>query len=59
MNVNYAMFQENGVVNANPEKSTTRLDSHLGLQEAFVEAKIQDLSDNYDFVSARDGYSDL
>ncbi len=55
INVNYIDTQENGVVNANPAKGTTRLDSHVGLQEAFVEAKIHDLSDNYDFISARLG----
>ncbi len=34
---------------------TTRLDSHAGLQEAFVEYKIHDLSPNYDFLSMRAG----
>lgn len=55
VNVNYLATQENGVVNANPFIGNTRLDAHLGLQEAFVEVKIRDLSDNYDFVSARLG----
>jgi len=34
---------------------TTRLDSHAGLQEAFVEYKVRDLSLNYDFLSVRAG----
>src|SRR5262249_47895793 len=34
---------------------TTRVDAQFGLQEAFVEAKIKDLTHNYDFVSARLG----
>ncbi len=55
LNVNYLFVQENGIVNANPEKGNTRLDAHVGLQEAFVEAKIKDLSHNYDFVSVRAG----
>ncbi len=36
-------------------KGTTRFDSHLGLQEGFVEVKLHDLSPNFDFVSARAG----
>ena len=55
INVNYLLTQENNIVNINPAKGPTRLDSHLGFQEAFFEAKIHDLSDNYDFVSIRAG----
>lgn len=55
VNVNYAYAQENGVLNVNPALGNTRLDSHVGLQEGFVEAKIADLSHNYDFVSVRAG----
>jgi hypothetical protein len=55
INVNYLKVEENGVVNIDVRKGTTRLDSHVGLQEAFVEKKIADLSHNYDFVSARLG----
>lgn len=55
VNLNYIATQENGIVNANPEKGTSRLDSHWGLQEAFVEKKLKDLSPNYDFVSLRLG----
>ena len=36
-------------------KATTRLDSHLGLQEGFAEVKLKDLSNQYDFVSLRVG----
>jgi hypothetical protein len=36
-------------------KGTDRTDSHLGLQEAFFEYKLHDLSPNYDFVSVRAG----
>jgi len=55
VNVNYVAARENGVVNQDVTAGTTRLDAHLGLQEAFFEAKIKDLSHTYDFVSARLG----
>jgi hypothetical protein len=53
--VSYLAVGETGVVNADPLAGTTRLDAHLGLQEAFVEVKLADLSHAYDFVSARAG----
>src|SRR5581483_11390824 len=55
INLNYVDVQEVGVVNIDVRKGTTRYDTHVGLQEAFVEAKIADLSHAYDFVSARAG----
>jgi hypothetical protein len=55
LNINYLQVQENGIVNADVRKGDTRLDTHLGLQEAFVEAKIKDLSSSYDFISVRAG----
>jgi len=54
-NINYLNVQENGIVNFDVRKGTTRLDEHVGLQEGFVEAKLKDLSNSYDFVSARAG----
>jgi hypothetical protein len=42
-------------VNVDVRDGTTRLDSQAGLQEAFVEYKIRDLSPNYDFLSVRAG----
>lgn len=57
--LNYINTQEVGVVNADVRRGTNRLSSHLGLQEAFAEAKIKDLSANYDFVSIRAGIQDL
>jgi hypothetical protein len=47
LNVNYLLTQENNIVNVNPLKGNTRLDSHLGLQEAFVEKKIAETSSPY------------
>jgi hypothetical protein len=55
VNVNYLAVQENGIVNFDVRKGTTRLDSHLGLQEGFAEVKLKDLSNQYDFVSLRVG----
>jgi hypothetical protein len=55
LSLNYLNVQELGVVSPDVSKGTTRFDSHLGFQEAFVEVKLRDLSPNYDFVSARAG----
>jgi hypothetical protein len=55
INVNYLGARELGIVNVDVRKGTTRLESHAGLQEAFVEYKIRDLSPNYDFLSVRAG----
>jgi len=55
LNINYLNVQETGVVNFDVRAGTTRLDTHVGLQEGFVEVKLKDLSDNYDFVSVRAG----
>jgi hypothetical protein len=53
--LNYLDVQELGIVNVDVRKGTTRLDSHIGLQEAFAEVKLRDLSPNFDFVSVRAG----
>jgi hypothetical protein len=55
VSLNYLDVQELGVVNVDVTKGTTRLDSHIGLQEAFAEVKLHDLGPNYDFVSVRAG----
>jgi hypothetical protein len=55
VNVNYLAVQETGIVNVDPRAGTTRLDAHAGLQEAFAEIKLKDLSHAYDFVSLRAG----
>ena len=55
ISLNYLDVQELGVVNVDVRKGTTRLDSHIGLQEAFAEVKLHDLGPNYDFVSVRAG----
>jgi hypothetical protein len=53
--VNYLLTRERGIVNINPQSGTDRFDDHVGLQAAFFEYKIKDLSPNFDFVSVRAG----
>ena len=55
INLNFLQARERGIVNIDPRKGTDRFDAHLGVQEAFVEAKLRDLSPNYDFISVRAG----
>jgi len=55
INLNFLQARERGLVNIDTRKGTNRFDTHVGLQEAFVEAKLRDLSPNYDFVSVRVG----
>jgi hypothetical protein len=55
VNVNYLNVREVGIVNVNVRDGTTRLQAHAGLQEAFGEYKIHDLSLHYDFLSVRAG----
>lgn len=45
--------------NADLRRGSNRLDTHLGLQEAFVEKKLFDINSNYDFVSVRAGIQEL
>lgn len=55
VNLNFLQTRERGLVNINVQDGTNRFDSHAGLQEGFVEAKLHDLSPNFDFVSVRAG----
>ncbi len=55
VNVNYLDVRELGIVNVDVRDGTSRLEAHAGLQEAFAEYKIHDLSSNYDFLSVRAG----
>jgi len=52
---NYLNARENGVVNVDVRRGTNRTDSHVSLEDAFVEYKLFDTNDNYDFVSVRAG----
>ncbi|HXY14203.1 MAG TPA: carboxypeptidase-like regulatory domain-containing protein [Terriglobales bacterium] len=54
-NLNFLQTRERGLVDINPAAGINRFDSHIGLQEGFVEAKLHDLSPNFDFISLRVG----
>lgn len=57
--LNFINTAEYGVVNADVRRRSNRLDGHVGLQEAFGEVKLADLSTNYDFVSVRAGIQEF
>jgi hypothetical protein len=54
-NLNFLQTRERGLVNIDVRDGINRFDTHVGLQEGFVEAKIHDLGPNFDFVSIRAG----
>jgi hypothetical protein len=54
-NVNYVDVPERRVLHVEPTKPTHRTDHFLGLQEAFVDYHIRNVSDRYDFDSVRVG----
>jgi len=51
--------RELGIVNPDVRAGTNRFDTHIGLQEAFFEYKLHDLSPNYDFISVRAGIQEF
>jgi hypothetical protein len=55
VNLNFLQARERGIVNIDPRQGTQRFDAHVGVQEAFAEAKLRDLGPNYDSVSVRAG----
>jgi hypothetical protein len=55
ISINDLNVRELGIVGPDVRSGTNRLDTHIGLQEAFAEVKIHDLGTNYDFVSIRAG----
>jgi len=54
-NYNRLDVQENAAVSPDVRRGTDRDDGRLALQELFYEAKLADLSANYDFLSLRVG----
>ncbi len=54
-NMNYLDTSQLGVVNTDVRRGTTRFDDFMALEEYFVEAKLKDLSADYDFLSTRVG----
>ena len=55
VNVNYAELEEFQGVNADPRDEDTRTDSQLGIQAAFYDKHLRNVSDRYDFDSFRIG----
>jgi hypothetical protein len=54
-NYNYTKVQETGLLNIDPREGTTRSDNFVGLQNAFVEKRLRDVSERFDFDSVRVG----
>lgn len=54
-NYNYVSLDEVLGVNADPRRGRTRSDTHVGVQAAFVDAHLRNVSDNFDFDSVRVG----
>jgi hypothetical protein len=57
--VNFINTAEYGAVNFDVRRRSNRLSTHAGVQEAFAEIKVADLSSNFDFVSVRAGIQEL
>jgi hypothetical protein len=57
--LNFINTSEYGTVNADVRRRSNRVSAHAGLQEAFGEVKLADLSGNYDFISVRAGIQEL
>lgn len=55
LNYNYSEVEERRVLHIDPRDGTTRTDGHLGLQGAFVDYHIRNVSPRYDFDSIRVG----
>ena len=55
LQVNHARIGEVRGLNIDPRTGTSRTDSHLGIQEAFFDKHLQNVSDRYDFDSLRVG----
>lgn len=54
-NINYTELDEILGVNADPADGETRTDQHVGIQAAFVDKHLRDVSTRYDFDSVRVG----
>jgi hypothetical protein len=57
--LNFVNLSEFNGVNADVRRKDTRLDSHIGIQEAFVEKKLFDIGPYFDFVSVRAGVQEF
>ncbi|HYY92976.1 MAG TPA: carboxypeptidase-like regulatory domain-containing protein [Pyrinomonadaceae bacterium] len=52
---NYVRAREQGIINIDPRRGTSRTDWHFSLEDAFAEVKLEDVNKNYDAVSLRVG----
>jgi hypothetical protein len=52
---NYVRAREQGIVNIDPRRGTSRTDWQFSFEEAFAEVKLEDVNANYDAISARFG----
>src|SRR4029450_9462618 len=52
---NYLNARETGIVNIDVRRGTSRTDTQISLEEAFVEKKFEDVNANFDFISLRAG----
>ncbi|MGA2550343.1 MAG: hypothetical protein ABSF50_09360 [Burkholderiaceae bacterium] len=55
LNYYRATAQEEGVVNVNPADGLSRDDRFVGIQQFFIDKRLRDVSDNFDFDSIRFG----
>ncbi|MBT2135017.1 hypothetical protein KK137_11790 [Croceibacterium sp. LX-88] len=55
LNMNYVDVPERRVLHVEPSKPTHRFDHFLGVQEAFIDYHIRNVSERYDFDSVRVG----
>ncbi|WP_371398418.1 hypothetical protein [Fretibacter rubidus] len=55
LNINHARVNEKRILFVEPSKGITRTDVFLGIQEAFFDYHIRNVSDRYDFDSVRVG----
>ncbi|HEU4651571.1 MAG TPA: hypothetical protein VFS49_09160 [Croceibacterium sp.] len=55
LNLNYADVPERRILHVEPSKDSDRFDQFLGVQEAFVDYHIRNVSERYDFDSVRVG----
>lgn len=55
ININRVVAQESGLLRVDPEAGRTRTDTFFGLQEAFYDKHLRNVSDRYDFDSLRIG----
>jgi hypothetical protein len=54
-NVNYANVPERRILDVRPSEPSNRFDHFVGVQEAFVDYHLRDVSERYDFDSIRVG----